>query len=42
MEAWAQMNISIARYSYLNMKILGLAPMIVAEAEELRVNCADI
>lgn len=31
------MNISIARHFYVNVKILGLA-----EAEELRVNCADI
>lgn len=34
MKAQAQMNTSIARYSYPNMKILGLAPVIVAEAGE--------
>lgn len=34
MKAQAQMNTSIARYSYLNMKILGLAPVIVAGAGE--------
>lgn len=34
MKAQAQMDISVARYSCPNMKILGLAPMIVAGAGE--------
>lgn len=34
MKAQVQTNTSIARYSYPNMKILGLAPVIVAEAGE--------